>query len=653
MAIVITCCELIVQLCVYVSNTSIDAIYWSGIWKVAHLQGTMDDVIASKLAIGEGRQEDLERERQELEAMNSETFRHKFIEKNRPWVLQHLVELMTPRSLQDVGPDGRPLVDYVRDVYSNLMNVGEGVNRRADDRSDISSDDDSDEEEERRRQWDRTPLEGSRLLIAQIWLQKARKRRVFTNAVTAIIEKRKEDHCSACSRTAGNCKTLTAGLAWNGSFDIYAIDSLIKQFEDNYSPEESDPILWKAFFRENARFSTICNICLDQIEQHNLNKDVRHVGAGVATRPGDISSDDESDDDDVLFYGIDPVIVVRSSDEGRIMSKWLQAARDKLGGEFPRQEAVQQTEQYLERLKRQKQTVPNKRTSRNGSVTRQMEMESDQNWGNLELDEKGEVIIKRWLHMARKGAVERFDECASDIRSRLATAAAQLDMKDDWKHGELRLTANALVMEGDMLKKRGKELETQVSKHVEELKTDFEIISDGIEDEKNDKKHQFHQSVSSFQALSISKKESRTLELNKKIDDLQESQAKEENDDIRVQHEEEIAAVHALIETEMKEEDEQLQLKINELTSQFAEQSKVLDRELHTTLQSYERDCQVLRNKTRKEYVHQEREWQKNVNVWLGKVDQVKSGQHSAEQLPSAKKMRLEERRKAKRTDHE
>jgi len=135
------------------SNTPIDAICWGGIWQVVHLQGAMDDVIAAKLAIGEGRQEDLEQERQELLAMNSEAFRHKFIEKNRPWVLNHLVELITPDQLQDVGPDGRPLVDFVRDVYSNLMNVGEGVNRRADDRSDISSDNDSDEEEEKRRQW--------------------------------------------------------------------------------------------------------------------------------------------------------------------------------------------------------------------------------------------------------------------------------------------------------------------------------------------------------------------------------------------------------------------------------------------------------------------------------------------------------------------
>ena len=109
---------------------------------------------------------------------------------------KHLVQLITPGSLQSTGPDDRPLVEYIRDVYSDLQMVGEGA-RRPGDRSDVSSDDSSDDEYEMRRQWQRTPLEGSRLLIAQIWLQKARKRRVFTQTVAGIIDKRKDDHCQS------------------------------------------------------------------------------------------------------------------------------------------------------------------------------------------------------------------------------------------------------------------------------------------------------------------------------------------------------------------------------------------------------------------------------------------------------------------------
>ena len=126
-AIVILWCELIAQICVLISNTKLDFIYWNGIWRVDDEKGVMDDVVAAKLAIAEGRQEDLQEERHDLIALNSEAFRRKFIDKNRPWILQHLVQLITPRSLQSTGPNGRPLVDYIRDVYSDLQTVGEGA----------------------------------------------------------------------------------------------------------------------------------------------------------------------------------------------------------------------------------------------------------------------------------------------------------------------------------------------------------------------------------------------------------------------------------------------------------------------------------------------------------------------------------------------
>lgn len=69
------------------------------LWKLVKTEGTVDDEIAARLAIGEGGDEELERERVELRALNSPRFRHKWLERNRPWLVQHLVELLTPRSL--------------------------------------------------------------------------------------------------------------------------------------------------------------------------------------------------------------------------------------------------------------------------------------------------------------------------------------------------------------------------------------------------------------------------------------------------------------------------------------------------------------------------------------------------------------------------
>ena len=341
-AIVIVWSELIARVCLLISNNEVDFICWNGIWRVTEGKGVMDDVIAAKLAIGEGRQEDLEEERHDLMALNSDSFRRKFVDKNRPWILQHLIQLITPRSLQSTGPDNRPLVDYIRDVYSDLQVVGEGARRPGDD-ADISSDDSSDDEFEIRRQWNRTPLDGSRLLIAQIWLQKARKRRVFTSTVSGIIDKRKDDHCHSCYQTY-SYDSLTAGLAWEGDYSPSAIDNLIHLFEDSYGPEECSPDLWKAFFRKQALFYTICSDCTKKA--HNSN---RVSAIHNTSRPESISvsSQSQSDEDDAAM---DMIIFDPDTTEGTMLNRWLSAARDKLGGDdviIPSYNQKQRKEKYL------------------------------------------------------------------------------------------------------------------------------------------------------------------------------------------------------------------------------------------------------------------------------------------------------------------
>ena len=377
--IVILLCEVVTRLCILVSNNEIDFIYWNGIWRVTEGKGVMDDVIAAKLAIGEGRQEDLEEERHDLMALNSESFRRKFLEKNRPWILQHLIQLITPRSLQSTGPDSRPLVEYIREVYSDMQTVGQGA-RRPGDNSDISSDDSSDDEFEMRRQWERTPLDGSRLLIAQIWLQKARKRRVFTQTVSSIIDKRKDDHCHSCYQTCRN-DTLTAGLAWEGEYSTSAIDNLIFLFEDNYGPEESSPDLWKAFFRKHALFYTICNVCTKKTYKPSQNN-VLHNG----TQPESISSDDESDSQDEGYNeAMELIIFDPATTEGTLLSRWLTAARDKLGDTFPRA-SEDSTQRYLERMRRR---------------TRRIEQQGSEFHEEVEISDNSRKILLQWLRQAR------------------------------------------------------------------------------------------------------------------------------------------------------------------------------------------------------------------------------------------------------------
>merc|ERR1711968_205604 len=316
--------ELLALVCWFMCDVKIKRLGWRGLWMTKNIEGTVDDDVAAKLAIGEGRQQDLEQERLELQALNSERFRHRFLERNRPWILQHLVELLTPRQLDEEGPDGRPVIEYVRDVYSDLMQIGEGM-RKPGDREDISSDDE-DDLENARRNWSRQPLTGTSLAIARMWLAKARKRRAFGKLIRGIVEQNKAPMCGTCGRSEGKHKVkLTAHIATKGKPDIGALDNLIRAFEEQYGVDELEPQLWKAFFRSQAEFATRCNVCEDAVAQDRMLLAGRAPGPQRPTRPEDISSDES--DDEVQF---EPIIVTRTSPEGRMMSKWLLGARQKL-----------------------------------------------------------------------------------------------------------------------------------------------------------------------------------------------------------------------------------------------------------------------------------------------------------------------------------
>ncbi len=597
---VVLCCEGIALVCKYFANASVPAICWRGIWQVSLIQSTMDDVIAAKLAVGEGRQEDLEQERQELLALNSETFRHNFVEKNRPWILQHLVELITPRTLQGEGPDERPLADYLRDVYSNLMNTSVAT-KRIGDRSDISSDS-SDDEFENRRQWDRTPLEGNQLEIAKVWLQKARKRGIFAKAVKPSIERRKEDQCSACSRTVGSCKILHAGLGKNGRFDPYAIDGLIKEFEQNYSPQESDPVLWKAFFRERAQFMTICNICLDQIEQQKLHKDVRHVGAGRPTRPGDISSDDDSDEED--DFPFEPIAVPRSSNEGAMMSKWLQACRQRLGGDFPRNGSQQSTERYLSALRARK--LRKTRTVLKDNPV--------QVWGSVSTSLEGKKIMTKWLNDARIRSKQRFALKGNEIRKSLQNILSEMSVESDWYFGDLRLEGKALLHEGNHLMEEKESKEKAIERDVTSLRHTLSNLTSDLETKRRSKQSDYNEKIAKLRNESQRRKDERVRELNKA---LHESSSDETSASLREQ-----------IRSDIEKEEKATAKNEEEMKADLEKLLILIDRDIAQAKRKFDIDSESIRERLIRDWKREEVLYRQKCSVWIGissrKVEQFK-----------------------------
>ena len=225
-------CAIVILVCVLSKKLFIRLGKLLGVWKLQSIEGTVDDDIAGKLKVGEGRQDDLEQERLELQALNSERFRHRFLERNRPWILQHLVELLTPRTLQTDGADGRPNIEFIRDIYNDLINMGEGK-RRSGDNSDISSDEE-DDQEAMRRNWSNAPVSKSSAAIARWWLKKAKQRRALYLLIKGYMDKMVGTECMQCGRGENAGVTFSVELATDGKPDPKTLDYLIRGYEAMY-----------------------------------------------------------------------------------------------------------------------------------------------------------------------------------------------------------------------------------------------------------------------------------------------------------------------------------------------------------------------------------------------------------------------------------
>lgn len=448
------------------------------VWKPRKLDsGTLDEDLAAKLALGAGRQRELERERLELQALNSERFRHRFLERNRPWVLQHLAELFTPRTLQATdGPagDGRPNSEYIRDLYHELVNMGEG-RRLKGDRSDISSDGE-DDLEKMRRAWSNVPVEGASKDLALYWLARARKRRTFAKLVAGIVAANRQSECGVCGKREDGGYTLHVDLAAEDGakeHDPRALDRLIDGFENELGAQEMDADLWKAYFRKHAAFLTLCNVCLTARQQAIGNQAGKAAAGMRKLRADEFSSDEGSDEDggDVPFA---PLVVARGSPEGRVLTKWLLAARKRLGGAFPRPEAQEEMERYARKLKRSR-----RRAGKKDHVDSDEEGKDPSRHWRLELNEAARALALRWVWEARdnRDAVAR--QAASELREKLQALTDQIVEADDWFFGrDLREAGLGLRDDGEQLAEEQARVDEELAQKIRATERDVEAFVD-------------------------------------------------------------------------------------------------------------------------------------------------------------------------------
>ncbi|KAL4109781.1 hypothetical protein PRIC1_001476 [Phytophthora ramorum] len=449
------------------------------VWKPRKLaDGTLDEDLAAKLALGAGRQRELERERLELQALNSERFRHRFLERNRPWVLQHLAELFTPRTLQSIeGPagDGRPNSEYVRDLYHELVNMGEG-RRLGGDRSDISSDGE-DDLEKMRRAWSNVPVEGASRDLALYWLARARKRRTFSKLVAGIIAASRQSECGVCGKREDGGYTLHVDLAAEDGakeHDPRALDRLIDGFESELGAQEMDSDLWKAYFRKHAAFLTLCNVCLTARQQALANRGTNKLVADMRKLRSDEFSSDEGSDEDGGDVPFAPIVVARGSIEGRVLTKWLLAARKRMGGAFPRPEAQEEMERYARKLKRSR-----RRAGKKDHVDSDEEGRDPSRHWRLELNEVARALAIRWVWEARDLRDAAARKTAAELREKLQALNDQIVEADDWFFGrELREAGLALRDDGAQLAEEQARIDEDLAQKVRATERDVEAFAE-------------------------------------------------------------------------------------------------------------------------------------------------------------------------------
>lgn len=198
------------------------------------------------------------------------------------------------------------------------------------------------------------------------------------------------------------------------------------------------------------------------MEQERLLHSSKAPGATRISRPQDISSDEEEDDPE-----FEPVVVTRTSPEGLMMSKWLLAARKKLGGPFPRPDARRQMERYAQKLRQMKMKKAR------DSVNVDIPMAADGTASQVEVNAATKALALRWVRLARDGLESRFRIRSENLREGLENTLSQMPEEDDWFYGSLRLEGADLMKRGNSLDDDRKTLEAEAAVKIYKIENDL------------------------------------------------------------------------------------------------------------------------------------------------------------------------------------
>ncbi|KUF89787.1 hypothetical protein AM588_10002417 [Phytophthora nicotianae] len=218
-------------------------------------------------------------------------------------------------------------------------------------------------------------------------------------------------------------------------------------------------------------FAKLCNVCVAARQQAIGNQANKLVAGMRKIRADEFSSDEGSDEDggEVPFA---PIVVARGAIEGRVLTKWLLAARKRLGGAFPRPEAQEEMERYARKLKRSR-----RRAGKKDHVDSDEEGKDPSRHWRLELNEAARALALRWLWEARDLRDAAARSVAAELREKLQALNDQVVEADDWFFGrELREAGIALRDDGAQLAEEQARVDEDLAQKIRATERDVEAF---------------------------------------------------------------------------------------------------------------------------------------------------------------------------------
>jgi len=219
--------------------------------------------------------------------ITQETFRFKFLNYNRSWLINQLPNILTPRTLRRSRP-------YLINQFTRILNQ---LNQ------DIS--DDSEGEDDK---FGPVALSAPSRTLVRWWLAQARRRLRLREVVQPLINKARGTQCEICLSR----KQLSVEC-------IIPLETLADKFDAEFPDEEFDQVAWKTFWIRHQRYRTVCLGCVTAKAEEERNEALKNAGLFK-------EAEDEDPAGDYPDWG--PVYLSAASKA--ILISWYRRAQDKV-----------------------------------------------------------------------------------------------------------------------------------------------------------------------------------------------------------------------------------------------------------------------------------------------------------------------------------